>query len=131
MPNFQSLCLISFVFFVLQDGNKNCRHSTLLLPLQGGMEIFSIKILRRMDQGGMSIQQEKVQKDRFFAPGGQKFDTNFFANFKVNVLERERKCWAQIHLIVLGDNNLRETIEREHVQDQIKIKFDQNEALNE
>jgi len=75
--------------------------------------------------------RKRFKKIDFFAPGGQKFDTNFFANFKVNVLEWEQKGWAQIHLIVLGDNNLRETIEREHVQDQIKIKFDQNEALNE
>lgn len=80
----------------------------------------------------MSIQQEKIWKDRIFLPRVGKSLTQFFANFKVNVLEWEQKGWAQIHLIVLGDNNLRETMEREHWrQKMFKIKFDQNEALNE
>jgi hypothetical protein len=47
-----------------------------------------------------------------FAQGRQKFDRCFVEGFKSNILKWEQKGWAQIHFIVLGDNDLREAIDR-------------------
>jgi hypothetical protein len=49
-----------------------------------------------------------------FARDGKKLDERFAAEFRANVEDWLRMGFAQVQFIVLGDNDLREAIDREH-----------------
>jgi len=52
----------------------------------------------------------------FFARGGKTFDERFAAEYRENVKNWQRQGYAQVQVIALGDNDLREGIDQEHAQ---------------
>jgi hypothetical protein len=70
----------------------------------------------RFFQEWTSVEQhygrQRFKQINIFAQGGQRFDRPFINDFKSNVLEWEKKGWAQVHFILIGDNDLREAIDR-------------------
>jgi hypothetical protein len=70
----------------------------------------------RFCQEWTSVEQQygrqQFKQIEIFAQGGQRFDRPFIDHFKSNVLNWEQKGWTQVHFILIGDNDLREAIER-------------------
>jgi len=56
--------------------------------------------------------RQQFKQIEILAQGGQRFDRPFIDHFKSNVLNWEQKGWAQVHFILISDNDLREAIDR-------------------
>jgi hypothetical protein len=70
-------------------------------------------------QDAWSLFERRYSRKRFFeinifATGGKKLDDQFATKFRANVKDWQRKGFAQVQVIVLGDNDLREAINNGH-----------------